>query len=149
MTSPEWGNLYNLMKQITSTMISSTIYYKPYYFHAGFCGKKKREKTLLLSLSSSYLPFSFKITQKCNSLCFLSSGFNFPQDKRKKPTNLRLNLFAQSWISLINKVEENRSIAVPERVFTFAGVLTCANSCLLRTWNDFKEWTSIPSVCPF
>lgn len=111
--------------------------------------KKKRKKTLLLSLSSSYLPFSFKITQKCNSLCFLSSGFNFPQDKRKKPTNLRLNLFAQSWISLINKVEENRSIAVPERVFTFAGVLTCANSCLLRTWNDFKEWTSIPSVCPF
>lgn len=44
MTFPEWGNLYNLMKQITSTMISSTIYYKPYYFHAGFCGKKKKEK---------------------------------------------------------------------------------------------------------
>lgn len=75
--------------------------------------------------------------------------FNFPYEKRTKPTNLRLNLLAQSSISLINKVQENRSIAMSERFFPFVGVLSCANSCLLRTWNDLKERASISSVCSF
>lgn len=84
--------------------------------------KKKEGKKSSLSFSSfSYLSFLFKITQKCNSHCFVPSGFNFLYEKITKPTNLRVILLAQSSISLIKKVQENRSIAVSEVFFPSLG----------------------------